>query len=511
MAVLISRLLAFRANARPVGHIISWGKWRLFDLRTLAAFGLPFLLYIVTLAPTIYNLDSAELTTAAATAGLTRATGYPLYLLLGHVWSWLPVGDVGYRMNLLSATCGALTVALAERILRRLRVGPWASFGALGLLACTTYFWALSLIAEVYTLHTALMAALILALLRWAELPTPRRLALVGLIGGLSLTHHAATVLLIPGAVWYVLTVAPGRALAPRALLVSLAALLVGLSVYLYLPLRYLAQPAFNYAGHFDATGTFVAVDLRTPAGLWWLISGRAFAGQMLSYRPSELGGELGHFAAHLWRALFGFGAGPALLGLALTLRRDWRLGVMLLLMFVCSAAFYVDYRVIDKDTMFLPTYLICAIWIGVGCEWLLGWVRDSGSAAAARWSEWALRGLIIGGVLVAVAWNWRVVDLSHDWSTRVRGVAMLEVARPGALIFGWWDTVPPLQYLQMVEGQRRDVMLINRFLISPDDMRQLAAREARHRPVYIDNPTPELQAQFLVRPIGPLYQLLPR
>ena len=136
-------------SSRPSGRLISWGKWRIFDRRTLVAFGLPILLYVVTLAPTIYNLDSAELTTAAATAGLTRATGSPLYLLLGHLWSWLPVGDVGYRMNLLSATCGALTVALAERILRRLRVGPWASFGALGLLACTTYFWALSLIAEV--------------------------------------------------------------------------------------------------------------------------------------------------------------------------------------------------------------------------------------------------------------------------------------------------------------------------------------------------------------------------
>ncbi|MEE8390854.1 MAG: DUF2723 domain-containing protein [Anaerolineae bacterium] len=131
------------------------------DWRTVAAFGLPFVLYLLTLAPAVYNLDSAELTTAAVTGGLVRATGYPLYLLLGRVWSWLPIGDVGYRMNLFSAFTGALTVALAERILRRLRIGPWATFGALGLLACAPFFWALSLIAEVYTLHTALMAGLV--------------------------------------------------------------------------------------------------------------------------------------------------------------------------------------------------------------------------------------------------------------------------------------------------------------------------------------------------------------
>ena len=53
------------------------------DWRGLASFGLPFCIYLLTLAPTIYNLDSAEMTTAASTGGLMRATGYPLYLTLG--------------------------------------------------------------------------------------------------------------------------------------------------------------------------------------------------------------------------------------------------------------------------------------------------------------------------------------------------------------------------------------------------------------------------------------------
>jgi hypothetical protein len=116
--------------------------------RSLAAFALPLCLYLMTMAPTIYNLDSAELTTAAATGGIVRATGYPLYLALGRPWSALPIGDVGYRMNLFSAVSGALTVMLVERILRRWRIGPWATFGALGLLSVATFFWALSLIVQ---------------------------------------------------------------------------------------------------------------------------------------------------------------------------------------------------------------------------------------------------------------------------------------------------------------------------------------------------------------------------
>ena len=290
-----------------------------FDGPTLIAFGLPFVLYVITLAPTIYNLDSAELTTAATTGGIVRATGYPLYLLLGRVWSWLPIGDVGFRMNLFSAFCGALTIALAERILRRMHVSAWAQFAALGLLVCAPFFWAMSLIAEVYTLHTALMAGIILLLLRWGESPTPRRLALVGLTVGLSLGHHAATVLLLPGCAWYVLSVAPRRALAPRALIPAIGALLLGVSVYLYLPLIYLAQPAFNYAGHYNAVGQFVPDNLHSADGLWKLMTGRSFAGQMLAYQGAELWHEISAFVIQLSQSFFIVGVGT---------RFDWAGGV---------------------------------------------------------------------------------------------------------------------------------------------------------------------------------------
>ena len=344
-----------------------WRRLRSLDWRGITAFGLPFMLYLCTLAPTIYNLDSAELTTAAATGGITRATGYPTYLILGRLWSMIPIGDVGYRMNLFSAFNGALSIALADRILRRLDVGPWAAFGALGLLACAPYFWALSLIAEVYTLQTSLMAGLILLLMRWVDHPSAGRLALAGLVGGLSLGHHAMTVLLIPGCVWYAVTVAPRRVVAPRTLLATLAAGIAGFSVYLYLPLRYASAPAFNYAGLYDATGTFRPIDLQSVDGLWWLISGRSFAGLMLAYSGPAVWHEVRQYGVYLWQAFFAIGVGPGLLGMVMLMRRDWRLGGMLLLMFVCSAGFYVDYRVIDKQTMYLPTYLIWAVLLGIG------------------------------------------------------------------------------------------------------------------------------------------------
>jgi hypothetical protein len=279
----------------------------------------------------------------------------------------------------------------------------------------------------------------------------------------------------------------------------------------LYLPLRFSATPAFNYAGTYDAQGAFMPLDLGTPQGIWWLISGRAFAGQMLAYRGADLWRETAHFGAQLWQAFFVLGVGPGLLGMALLVRRDWRLGGMLLAMFGFSAGFYIDYRVVDKDTMFLPAYLVWALWLGVGYEQLLAWTRQTGAGPARAWSTRWLHGVLAGAVLTAVAWNWQWVDLSGDWSARQRAEAILAAAEPRALIFGWWDTVPVVEYLQLVEGLRPDVKAVNRFLIAPYDMARLIETEIADRPVYVDTLSEDLLREMDARSAGPLYRLQPR
>jgi hypothetical protein len=477
---------------------------------TALAFAAPFALYLRTLAPTIYNLDSAELTTAAATGGLVRATGYPLYLLIGRVWSLLPFGDVGYRMNLLSAVCGALTVALGERILRRLGVGVWARLAALGLLAVAQFFWALALIAEVYTLHTAILAGVILALLRWADQPAPDRLALATFLMGIGFGNHVATVLAAPGCLWFVLATEPRKALAPRSLGLAAAGLAAGLAVYLYLPLAYWTRPAFNYVGWFNAAGVFQPVNLATPQGLWWLVSGKVFADVMMAYTTPELIREVGHFGAELVRAFMVIGIGPGLAGIVVAWRRSRALGGLLVLVFVISAGFYINYRVVDKDTMFLPAYLIWALWVGLGYQWLIDWAGQPSPARpqAAAAPNFALKAIMAGAVAFALAWNWPLTDLSHDRSTRVRGEKILELARPDALIVGWWGTVPVVEYLQLVEGRRPDIQAINRFLIRHHDLLTLLEREIDRRPVYIDEPVDGLSATVQATQIGPLFRL---
>lgn len=491
-------------EALPVSAPSAWADAGRF----LLVFALASLLYLSTVAPTVYNLDSAELTTAAYTGGLVRATGYPLYLILGRLWSHLPFGDVGLRMNLMSAVFAALTIALGDRLLRRLSIPAWARFSSLGLLASSRYFWAMASTAEVYTLHTFMVTVVLSALSWFSRRPSALRLAVCTLTVGLSFGNHVATVLLAPGCVWFVLRSAGWGFLDLRRIAAAAGGLALGLSLYAYLTFVYLGDPAFNYAGQYDAEGVFQAVDLTTIAGMWWLVSGKAFAGVMAGYTPTQLVGEVGHFLAELVRTFVGVGIGPAVVGFFALRRRAAPLAMTLLLIFLATVGFYASYRVIDKDTMFLPAYLVWALLLAEGYRALDAWLR-SGGAGGRSAAAVAVRALAVGAVLFAVAWNGPLVDLSDDRSTYNRGQAILARAEPGALVVGWWSTVPVVEYLQMVEGERPDLQALNRFLIPVDDLEELVKKRLEAgQPVYFDEPPSDLFPNVVVERQGPIFRI---
>jgi hypothetical protein len=240
------------------------------------------------------------------------------------------------------------------------------------------------------------------------------------------------------------------------------------------------------------------------------LVSGKAFTGQMLAYQGSALWHELINYAIQLSRAFFIFGVLPGVMGALILLRRDWKAGVMLGLMFTFSAAFYIDYRVIDKNTMFLPSYLVWALWIGLGYQKLLDWLKQGDLPVTQTKGFFLFRSTPLLIALLAIIWNWSLVNLSNDYSARQRGEAILSQVDQGALVLGWWDTVPVIQYLQLVEGQRPDVQAVNRFLISQEDLYQYIRKEVANRSIYIDSPPTELFESFDIVSIGPLYQIQP-
>ncbi|MDQ3856168.1 MAG: DUF2723 domain-containing protein, partial [Chloroflexota bacterium] len=66
-----------------------------------------FLLYLSTLAPTVLDRDPGRFQARAYVLGIGHPTGYPTYIMLGKLFTYLPVGDVAFRVNLSSAVYGA--------------------------------------------------------------------------------------------------------------------------------------------------------------------------------------------------------------------------------------------------------------------------------------------------------------------------------------------------------------------------------------------------------------------
>ena len=66
---------------------------------------MPGLVYLATLAPDItwayQGTDGGDLITAAYTLGVPHPSGYPTYVLMGWLFSKLPVGTIAWRFNFL--------------------------------------------------------------------------------------------------------------------------------------------------------------------------------------------------------------------------------------------------------------------------------------------------------------------------------------------------------------------------------------------------------------------------
>src|SRR6188474_3472114 len=70
-------------------------------------------LYMATLLPGIGSGDTAEFQRVAPTLGVAHPTGYPLYTMLGWLWSWLPLGGTpAWRMSMFSACTATLAVGV---------------------------------------------------------------------------------------------------------------------------------------------------------------------------------------------------------------------------------------------------------------------------------------------------------------------------------------------------------------------------------------------------------------
>ena len=79
----------------------------------VVVFLVSLIFYLITLSPTIFD-SVANIEYAATAYGLVipHPPGNPLYVVLGKLFTFLPFGDIAYRVNLMSAVFAAATSVL---------------------------------------------------------------------------------------------------------------------------------------------------------------------------------------------------------------------------------------------------------------------------------------------------------------------------------------------------------------------------------------------------------------
>lgn len=211
-----------------------------------------FAVYFATLCPTIYTGDSGELAVAAATLGIAHPPGYPLWTLLGRIAVLVLPGSPAFSLNLFSAACAAATAGLAAFLLARLTGRVLASSGAALAFALSRAVWANSVVVEVYALNLLLTCAALAAAVE-ARRGRPALFLLAAYVLGLGAANHPFA--LLAGPLVLALAAFPSERLresasARRSRLAPMAALfLLGLTVYIYLPVRWIAGPSMNWGG----------------------------------------------------------------------------------------------------------------------------------------------------------------------------------------------------------------------------------------------------------------------
>ena len=464
-----------------------------------AVFLIALLLFSWTLAPTVTLTDSGELILVAQGLGVAHPPGVPLWVILAHLASLVPLGNVAVRINFSSAlfaafACSVLTLVVAELMItaaylparkkgaqprkraedssidRLLVFAP--ALGAGLLMAFSRTLWSYATITEVYTLNALLILTVFFLMLRWR-----RRIVLeqrgaravvtkhdhylygAAALFGLALGDHHVTVgLTLPALAVIVYRTQGLKFFTSRRLLyaalISIGALI---AVYAYLPFAASRSPLINWGNP------------RSLQEIWWHITGRQYR-VFLSFTPAMMGVQFVEFSRMLLREF-----GPpwlplplafAFAGFATAYRQDRTTFWFLLFIVIANLAYDLSYEIAeDKDAYYLPVFISIALAAGFGIRWLIQLTTAKSISLGKSYGVAAIAVLLTSATAFTANWpfnNRRHYFIAHDYVENL----LSAIESNGLLLTQDWQVASPMFYAQQIEQLRRDVKVVDANLL---------------------------------------------
>ncbi|MCF8266639.1 MAG: DUF2723 domain-containing protein [Ignavibacteriales bacterium] len=447
--------------------------------------------YSLTLAPSLVEIDSGELAAVQFLPGIAHPSGYPLFTLIGHLFTKLPFpvrtitlgniqamiytlgGIIFFYVTLLRIYRGSIsedTIAQNGKVKKPAKKKPAAVknhqlpgldvisllfIAASGMLAFSLTVWRQSTSIEVYSLHFLLLNTILFFSVRAyfsSEVKTKfinNDWVLVFLIMGLSFANHLTTILIFPGIVFLYLkkTGITGSSI-KRLIISGIPGFLLMLLFYLYLPITASANPALNWGNPVDFERIFRHVSGKQYQV--WMFSSLDAAFKQLWYFLSRLPLEFGYI-----------GIIPVVLGFFKAFRVQKSISVFVLINLLVTVFYSINYDIHDIDSYFLLSFISLTYFAFWGLFFIFELIKDSG-----RQSQFFTFSLIF--VITPLVINFSKADRSEVYIFEDYTKSILASLPQNSIVLTYqWDYfISPAYYLQNVENIREDVVIIDKELL---------------------------------------------
>lgn len=447
------------------------------------SFAVSFIVYILTLAPGVFFVDSGELAVACIKLGIAHPTGYPLFTILGRVFSLIPSSEPIFILNFSSALFSSIAVLIFFYLVsffisltdRFEKINPkkkkknifipetvnyMISFSSSLILAFSFTFWNTANSIEVYNLHKIFLALLLFTFIKsnYFELfskksdsDTGKYWILFAFLAGLSFTNHLSTMFLAIGMIYLYFATNGFNKESFRRLLYLIPLFVLGLSPYIYLFLRAEYAPvAWGYPHNWE---NFVRH-----------ISGKQFSVWMFSSSDTMIK-QFNHFIEVYPRELSVFVLIIIIMGLIELYRADIKLFLFTLLIFVFTVLYSINYDIYDIDSYFIAAFFISVLWSGMGIKFIFKWISNMNFQENMKKYVMYLILIFLPGFLLFT--NYGKNDESKNHFVKDYTFNVFNSAKQNSIIMSTqWDFwVSSSWYYQYVKGMRPDVMVVDKEL----------------------------------------------
>ena len=443
-----------------------------------------FVIYLITLAPSVIQIDAGELAAVQATLGIAHPTGYPLFTIAGYLFLKIPLPFTTIsRANFLASIWCALGIFLfMKSIFMILANDKWeikvdkkskskkelkadtslneenkvtaniiSSVSGGIVLAFSQTYWFQSTSVEVYSLQIFLFVLNIFLILR-AYYSTSGKLInwlWVGFSLALGFANHMTTLLLLPFITILFFQKEKFQAASFKKILLMLAIFIpVLVCFYLYLPLRASGNPQINWGNPISLENILHHVSGKQYQV--WLFTSMEAAGKQFKYFLADFPSEFGYVGL-----IFG------IIGMTAAYKISRTIFFTLISTFLFAILYSINYDIVDIDSYFLLAYMMFAFFTAFGIYRILHYLKQMWNVNIAI----ILTGLIS---LFPLVLNFSEVNQSNVYTFDDYTHAVLNSTEPNSIIFSYqWDYfISSSYYFQWVEKFRPDVTVIDKELL---------------------------------------------